>query len=99
MPSIDDPKLWQVRVKRNFEKVAVMALLNKSIDFASRGKPLSILSVTSSDSTEGWIYVEAFKEIHIKKACENLHFCLNKFILLPQEQMPDVYANDKAHNS
>ena len=57
------------------------------------------MSVTSSDSTEGWIYVEAFKEIHIKKACENLHFCLNKFILLPQEQMPDVYKNDKAkHN-
>lgn len=29
-----DPKLWQVRVKKNFEKMAVMALLNKSIDFA-----------------------------------------------------------------
>ena len=34
LPGIDDPKLWQVRVKRNFEKIAVMALLNKCIDFA-----------------------------------------------------------------
>ena len=69
LPSIDDPKLWQVRVKRNFEKIAVMALLNKSIDFAQKGRPLSILSATCSESTEGWIYVEAFKEVHIKQAC------------------------------
>ena len=37
LPSTRDPKLWQVRVKKNFEKVAVMALLNKCIDFAKRG--------------------------------------------------------------
>lgn len=37
LPSTRDPKLWQVRVKKNFEKIAVMALLNKSIDFARRG--------------------------------------------------------------
>ena len=85
LPSIDDPKIWQVRVKKNFEKIAVMALLNKSIDFASKGRPLSILSATCSESTEGWIYVEAFKEVHIKQACQNLHFCFNKYILLPQE--------------
>ena len=34
LPSAKDPKLWQVRVKKNFEKIAVMALLNKSMDFA-----------------------------------------------------------------
>ena len=37
LPSTRDAKLWQVRVKKNFEKVAVMALLNKSMDFARRG--------------------------------------------------------------
>ena len=99
LPGIDDPKLWQVRVKRNFEKIAVMALLNKCIDFARKGNPLAILSVTSSESTEGWIFVEAFKEVHIKTACENLHFCLNKYMLLPQEQMPSVYENDRAKNN
>lgn len=86
-----DPKLWQVRVKKNFEKMAVMALLNKSIDYAQRGQPLSILSVTSSDSTEGFIFVEAFKEIHVKEACSNLHYVFNSFILLPTNQMPSVY--------
>jgi transcription elongation factor SPT5 len=62
-----------------------MALLNKSIDFAKRGQPLSILSVTSSDSTEGYIFVEAFKETHVKEACANLHFVFSQFILLPTE--------------
>ncbi len=33
LPGNDDPKMWQVRVKRNFERQAVIALLNKSIDF------------------------------------------------------------------
>ena len=66
LPSVYDPKLWQVRVKRNFERMACMALLNKCADFAARDKPLLIFSATSSDSTEGWIYVEAFKEIHVK---------------------------------
>ena len=43
-----------------------MALMNKCMHFATEGKPLFILSATSSDNTEGWIYVEAFKEIHVK---------------------------------
>ena len=76
-----------------------MALLNKSIDYARRGQPLSILSVTSSDSTEGYIFVEAFKEIHVKQACANLHFIFNSFVLLPTEQMTSVYQNDKAKNN
>lgn len=62
-----------------------MALLNKSMDFARRGNPLSILSVTSSDSTEGYIYIEAFKEIHVKEACQHLHFILNQYTLLPTD--------------
>lgn len=99
LPSAKDPKLWQVRVKKNFEKVAVMALLNKSIDFARRGQPLSILSVTSSDSTEGVIFVEAFKEIHVKEACANLHFIFNSFTLIPVDQMPSVYQHDKAKSN
>ena len=35
-PSVNDPKLWQVRVKRNHERIAVLALINKCIDFHRR---------------------------------------------------------------
>jgi hypothetical protein len=43
-----------------------MSLMNKCIDFARKGKPLSILSATSSETVEGFIYVEAFKDIHVR---------------------------------
>ena len=33
LPGSEDPGIWQVRVKKNHERIAVMALLNKSIDF------------------------------------------------------------------
>lgn len=99
LPSTNDPSLWQVLVKRGYEKQACMALLNKSIEFARRGTPLSILSVTSSEQTEGYIFVEAFREVHVRQACENLFFCLHKMVMLPKEQMPDVYQNEKAKNN
>ena len=83
LPSVDDPKLWQVRVKKNFERIAVTALINKSIDFAAKGKPLQILSVTCSDNTEGYVFIEAFKEIHVKTACQGLHFIFNKHVFVP----------------
>jgi len=67
------------------EKIAVMALLNKSIDFAKRGKPLSILTATYCENTVGWIFVEAFKETHVRQAIQNLNFCLSTIIMLPIE--------------
>lgn len=98
LPSTDDPRLWQVRVKKNHERIAVIALLNKSIAYQNKGTPLSILSVTSSDANEGYIYVEAFKEIGVREACNGLSFIFNKFILVPTEEMPVIFQNDKAKN-
>lgn len=73
LPSVKDPRLWQVRVKKGGEKMATMSLMNKSIDFAQKGSPLAILSVSASDNVEGFIYVEAFKEIHVKEAIKGLN--------------------------
>ena len=49
-----------------------MQLMNKAIDYARRGDPLQILSVTASDNVEGYIYVEAFKEINVRQAIKGL---------------------------
>ena len=58
-----------------------------------------ILSVTSSDSTEGWIHIEAFKEVHVRQACEGLHFILHKYIMVPTQEMTKIYENEKVKNS
>lgn len=33
LPSVNDPKIWQVKVKKGLEKTATFALINKSIDY------------------------------------------------------------------
>lgn len=96
LPSVNDPRLWQVRVKRGCERQATMQLMNKSIEFAKRGKHLSILSVTCTEKVEGFIYVEAFKEIHVKEAIKGLSVILGgKCLLVSKEEMPGIYQNDK----
>ena len=66
--------------------------MNKSIDFARRGKHLSILSVTCTEKVEGFIYVEAFKEIHVKEAIVGLSVILGgKCLLIQNEEMPGLY--------
>lgn len=96
LPSVNDPRLWQVRVKRGCERQAVIQLMNKSIEFARQAKHLSILSVTCTEKVEGFIYVEAFKEIHVKEAITGLSVIMgNKCMLVQPEEMPGIYQNDK----
>jgi transcription elongation factor SPT5 len=68
LPSVNDPKLWQVRVKKGKERVAAMALMNKMIDFTKKGKPLSILSATYVENIENFCFVEAYKIESVKEA-------------------------------
>ncbi len=96
LPSVNDPRLWQVRVKRGSEKLVCMSLMNKCIDYAKKGQHLSILSVTCSENVEGFVYVEAFKDIHVKEAIKGLSVVLGtKVILVQKEEMPGIYQTDK----
>lgn len=73
-----------------------MSLMNKCIDFAQKGNHLAILSVTCSENVEGFIYVEAFKEIHVKEAIKGLAVILGgKCILVSKEEMPGIYTINK----
>lgn len=66
--------------------------MNKSIDHAKKGKHLAILSVTCTEKVEGFIYVEAFKEIHVKEAIKGLSVVLGgKCMLVSKEEMPGIY--------
>jgi len=93
LPSTSDPKLWQVKVKRGLEKVATMALINKSVDFAKKGKPLEILSVSSSENIENYIFIEAYRKNSIVEAVDGLNFILGKIDQLSLNEMPNIYEN------
>lgn len=74
-----------------------MQLLNKAIAFARQNNPLSILSVTTSDNVENFIYVEAYKELHVREAVKGISNIMSgKIQMVPIEEMPQVYQIDKA---
>jgi transcription antitermination factor NusG len=90
---VSDPKLWQVRVKKGMERIAAMALMNKVIDFATKGKPLTILSATYAENIENFIFVEAYKIESVKEAIEGLHFCYFKIEMVNLNEMTKLYED------
>lgn len=73
--------------------------MNKFFIESANGVKHNILSVTSSDNVEGYIYVEAFKEIHVSLAINGLNLIFgSKLILVPYNEMVQVYGVDKAEN-
>ena len=84
-----------MRTKKGHEKLAVMQLMNKSIDFAQKGRPLMILSATCSENADQWIYVEAFKDKHVRDAVKGLSSIFGgKIMALNHEEYPVIYRND-----
>merc|ERR1719242_1110460 len=72
-PTLSDPKLWMVQCRYGFERQAVLKVMNKY--FATLNKPqkeIHILSAFTTDQNIGYIYVEAFKEIHVSRAVEGI---------------------------
>eukprot|EP01006_Ploeotia_vitrea_P035764 TRINITY_DN65931_c9_g1_i2.p1 TRINITY_DN65931_c9_g1~~TRINITY_DN65931_c9_g1_i2.p1 ORF type:complete len:729 (-),score=425.94 TRINITY_DN65931_c9_g1_i2:1372-3279(-) len=69
MPTVRDSKLWTVGCDPGKEKQAVLTLLNKFV--LKRSLPnekFYIKSAFSTPASSGYVYVEADKEVHVKKA-------------------------------
>lgn len=46
---------------------------------------------------QDYIYIEAYKEIHVRNAVEGLHMIFpGKITLIPTVEMPQIYKIDKA---
>ncbi|KAG8990696.1 transcription elongation factor spt5, partial [Tulasnella sp. 427] len=72
MPGVNDPFLWQIRVRPGKERDLVFQLLRKSIDLQFSTRPLEIYSAFERDSLPGMIYVEARSQQHVKQAIDGL---------------------------
>jgi len=58
----------------------------------ARGKPLHILSATFTNQVPGFIYIEAFKEVHVWEAVEGIEFIFPwKIVQVNRNEMPAVY--------
>ena len=62
-----------------------------------QGKPLEILSATISDKVQGNLYIEAFKEIHVRNAIKGLRLIYQREIIrIKKEETVTVFDIDKA---
>jgi transcription elongation factor SPT5 len=89
IPGIKDPKLWMLRCKPGKERNIITSLMSAFYKKLSTGdEEMFIMSAFTTDTSPGYIYVEADKEIHVKKAIENVRF-LNtyKISLVPIKEM------------
>jgi hypothetical protein len=93
LPSVTDPKLWRVRVRKGWERIAAMALMNKQIDYANKDMPFSIISATFLDNIENFIFVEAHKSESIMEAIEGLDFCYKKIDIIGEDEMTKIYED------
>jgi transcription elongation factor SPT5 len=95
-PTIQDPKLFLVKCKLGKEKESVIAIMNKCLDYESKNKPLQIKSVISIEALKCFIYIEAYKEAHVKAAINGLRNVMEGGIkYVPIKEMVDVLKPTK----
>ena len=96
LPSAKDPSLWFVRCKKGAERLACISLMQKAFVKMQEKQPLLILSVTSLSNLKGHIYIEAYKEAHVRQAIDGLHCIGNKVSLVPLKEMAEIYTLARA---
>lgn len=96
LPTVKDPNLWMVKCQIGAEKMAALQLIRKYIAYENMKDdpgPLQIKSVIALDNVKGYIYIEAYKQTHVKQAIDginNLRIGLHKQTMVPISEMPDV---------
>ncbi|XP_013417126.1 transcription elongation factor SPT5 [Lingula anatina] len=93
LPGVKDPNLWVVKCRMGEEKATVIALMRKFIAYQFTDEPLQIKSVIAKEGLKGYIYVEAYKQTHVKQAIEgvgNLRMGMWQQQMVPIKEMTDV---------
>ena len=97
LPTFSDPSLWIVKWKITKEYLCALSLMNKVFELKRRGQQTNILSVTVSDEVEGVLYIEAFKEKHVKEGIKGMRdIYQSKISQVPRKEMHKVYEMDDA---
>lgn len=88
-----DPNLWMVKCRIGEEKSTCLLLMRKFLAYQNTNEPLLIKSVVAPEGVKGYIYIEAYKQPHVKAAIENvgnLRMGVWKQMMVPIKEMTDV---------
>jgi len=76
LPSIKDPSLFLIKLRRGVDEREALRALLKEYQIREDGKDesrkLQILSAFTTPASRGCIYVEAFREVHLKAALQSV---------------------------
>lgn len=92
-PGVKDPNLWVVKCRMGEEKATVCHMMRKMITFQYTDEPLQIKSIVAKEGLRGYLYVEAFKQTHVKQAIEgigSLRYGIWNQQMVPIKEMTDV---------
>uniref|UniRef100_A0A8C7JFA9 Transcription elongation factor SPT5 n=1 Tax=Oncorhynchus kisutch TaxID=8019 RepID=A0A8C7JFA9_ONCKI len=93
LPGVKDPNLWTVKCKIGEERATAIALMRKFIAYQFTDTPLQIKSVVAPEHVKGYIYVESYKQTHVKAAIDgigNLRMGFWNQQMVPIKEMTDV---------
>lgn len=93
LPGIKDPNLWMVKCRIGEEKATVLLLMRKFIAYQFSEEPFQIKSVVAPEGVKGYIYIEAYKQTHVKALINNvgtLRMGIWKQEMVPIKEMTDV---------
>ncbi|XP_071182024.1 transcription elongation factor SPT5-like isoform X2 [Mytilus edulis] len=93
LPGVKDPNLWLVKCRIGEERTTAIQVMRKYIAYQFEDEPLQIKAVISKESLKGYIYVEAYKQTHVKQAIEgigNLRMGIWAQQMVPIKEMTDV---------
>ncbi|KAL9705559.1 hypothetical protein quinque_009077 [Culex quinquefasciatus] len=93
LPGIKDPNLWMVKCRIGEEKATVLLLMRKFLTYSNTDEPLQIKSVVAPEGVKGYVYIEAYKQTHVKAAITNvgnLRMGIWKQEMVPIKEMTDI---------
>lgn len=93
LPGVKHPNLWTVKCRIGTEKETAMTLMRKYLTLLNTDTPLQIKSCIAVEGLKGYIYVEAYKQQHVKQAIEDIgNLAMGKWqqMMVPNNQMADV---------
>ncbi|XP_028399581.1 transcription elongation factor SPT5-like [Dendronephthya gigantea] len=72
LPGVKDPNLWLVKCRIGEEKATVIAMMRKALSQQFTDEPLQVKSAIAVEGLKGYIYIEAYKQTHVKQAIEGI---------------------------